>query len=369
MILTVNAGSSSVRLAAFRQDGGKLFRIADAHQSIGEGGRGDLFRDFLGKIGADGVSAVSHRVVHGGTSLVKSCIVGPEEESQIERLSSLAPLHNPPALNLIRIARDALGESVPQIAVFDTALYADMPEVAKTYALPMDLCAQHGIMRYGFHGLAHKAMWLRWSELRPKAHGTGKVITLQLGAGSSITAFKDGAAVDTTMGFSPLEGLVMATRSGDVDPEIVIYLQREANMSGEEIDTLLNESSGLLGVSGVSADMRDLLESDEPRARLAVELFCYRARKYIGAFMAVLGGVDTVLFGGGVGENSPRVREKILSGLYWYGIGIDGDNNSSAIGIEAHISSRDSRSDVWVLPVDEALLLARQAAAVLGRTE
>ncbi len=369
MILTVNAGSSSVRLAAFKQEQGTLFRVADAHRSIDEGGRGDLFRDFLEKIGADGVSAVSHRVVHGGTSLVKSCIVGPEEESQIERLSSLAPLHNPPALNLIRVARDALGESVPQIAVFDTALYADMPDVAKTYALPMDLCAEHGIRRYGFHGLAHKAMWLRWSELRPEAHGMGKVITLQLGAGCSITAFKDGAAVDTTMGFSPLEGLVMATRSGDVDPEVVLYLQREANMSGEEIDAMLNESSGLLGVSGVSTDMRKLLESGEPRSRLAVDLYCYRARKYIGAFMAVLGGIDTVLFGGGVAENSPRVRERILSGFYWYGMGIDMDANSSAIGIEAHISSRDSRSDIWVLPVDEALLLAREAAALLGKTK
>lgn len=367
MILTVNAGSSSVRLAAFRQEGGKLLRIAGSYHSLDEGTPDELLRKFLGRLGTDRVVAASHRVVHGGKHLVNTCLIGPDEEREIERLSALAPLHNPPALRLIRAARSALGPEVLQVAVFDTALFADMPDVAKTYALPGGLCAEHGIRRYGFHGLAHRAMWLRWRELTPDAKGGGRVISLQLGAGCSMTAFREGKVVDTSMGFSPLEGLVMATRSGDVDPRVITYLQRTIGLSVDKVEELLNKSSGLLGVSGISSDMRKLLDSDKPEARLAVELYCYRARKYVGAYIAALGGADAIIFGGGVGENSPEVRERILSGMQWCGIDLDKAANSAASGKEGRISSGESKVEVWVLPVDEAALLASEAIALMSQ--
>ena len=249
-------------------------------------------------------------------------------------------------------------ERVPQVAVFDTAFYARLPAVAATYALPRELAARHGLRRYGFHGLAHQALWSRWRELRPDVADGGRLISFQLGAGCSVTAVERGAARDTSMGFSPLEGLVMATRSGDIDPALVTYLQRVEDLSAEESERLLNERSGLLGISGVSGDMRKLLAADDPHARLAVELYCYRARKYLGAYMAVLGGADAILFGGGVGENAAGVRARILAGFEWAGIRLDAAENSAAAGREGRLSAVDSRMDAWVIPVDEARILA-----------
>ena len=235
-----------------------------------------------------------------------------------------------------------------------------------SYALPQALSRQYHIHRYGFHGIAHQAMLNRWQAIRPNIKNGGRVISIQLGSGCSITAIDHGQPVDTSMGFSPLEGLVMATRSGDIDPTVVSYLQQQSGLSLDEIERLLNRESGLLGVSGESADMRVLLASDNPEAALAVELYCYRVRKYIGAYLAVLGGADAILFGGGVGENSPQVRAKILQNMAWLGIELDVTENEKTLAVEAVISREKSDIAVWVIPVDEAKVMAEQALEITG---
>ena len=237
--------------------------------------------------------------------------------------------------------------------------------MATAYALPYDLTEQHAIRRYGFHGIAHRAMWQRWRQLRPDLADGGRLITIQLGGGCSITATDNGLPQDTSMGFSPLEGLVMATRCGDIDPGIISYLMRQLGMSADDIDNVLNEKSGLMGLSGQSENIVDLIHNRDQRSRLAVDLYCYRVRKYLGAFQMILGGVDGIVFGGGVGEHVPEVREKVLNGMSWCGIELSKESNQQAIGREAQISHANSAVDVRVIPVDEASLLAQEAVAVL----
>ncbi len=364
-VVTVNAGSSSIRLGVFACDGGAPRRLASSHHRTVEDAYEVLLRGFLQEHGVGTVTAVAHRIVHGGASFTAPCLLDAQVEAEIERLAPLAPLHNPPALDWIRACRDVLGERKPQVAVFDTAFYTDLPEVAATYALPRELSRKHALRRFGFHGLAHQALWRRWRQLRPQLNGGGRGISLQLGAGCSITAVDQGSPRDTSMGFSPLEGLVMATRSGDLDPGLITYLQRREGRGPDDIDRLLNQVSGLLGVSGFSGDMRVLLDSDHPDARLAVALYCYRARKYVGAYLAVLGGADAILFGGGVGENATPVREQILAGMEWCGIIIDENANSTMSGKEGRISAPTSKTEVWVIPVDEAAVLAQEALHVV----
>lgn len=368
VILTVNTGSSSVRLAACAMNGSGLDMQARGHFEIGETDPGTLLRAFLDDNQIKEVSAVAHRIVHGGVNLVNSCMIDSMVEREIGRLSSLAPLHNPAALNWIRICREIFDDHVPHIAVFDTAFYSGMPEAASTYALPVSLCKKFDVRRYGFHGLAHSAMLQRWQEMSPHLENGGRVISIQLGAGCSITAVKNGKAVDTSMGFSPLEGLVMATRSGDIDPGLVTYLINTAGFTPFELEKLLNNHSGLLGVSGLSNDMRVLLESDRPEARLAIDLYCYRVRKYTGAYLAVLGGADAVLFGGGVGENAPVIRHNILENMQWCGIELDDRINSDTIGREGCISLSSGKVDIWVVPVNEAAVLARAAMELVKRS-
>ena len=363
-LLTVNAGSSSIRLAAFADEAGGRRLIASHHGGVEPARAETAMRGFIDQNGLGDITAVAHRIVHGGGKFLRSCLVDDRVEREIERLSTLAPLHNPPALAWLRACRAALGADMPQVAVFDTAFYSDLPEVARTYALPSGLCERYALRRYGFHGIAHEAMWRRWRELRPGLRDHGCVISLQLGAGCSITAVRAGRAVDTSMGFSPLEGLVMATRCGDVDAGLLLHLQRAAGLSPARLEKLLNEESGLLGLSGLSGDMRALLGSTEPAARLAVAVHGYRARKYVGAYLAALGGAQAVLFGGGVGENAPAVREAILAGMEWCGIVLDAARNRGAIGSEACISSDGSAIEAWVIPVDEAAVLAQEAMAV-----
>ncbi len=342
-------------------------RSTEYHSARAPAEASAVLREFLANETASTLHAVVHRVVHGGERLVRSCIIDVEIEAEIRKLASVAPLHNPAALAWIRACRAALGKDLPQIAVFDTAFYRGLPLVALTYALPRALCERLGIRRYGFHGLAHQAMWQRWRALRSDAGAHARIISLQLGAGCSITAMRDGDPVDTSMGFSPLEGLMMATRSGDLDPGLLLYLQRTLSMSPERMEKLLNKESGLLGVSGTSADMRALLASNEAAARLAVEVFCYRARKYIGAYLAVLGGVDAILFGGGIGENAPEIREKILGGMQWAHLSLDTEANCNAVGMETRISPiGNGCAEIWVIPVDEAVILAEEAQAVLS---
>ena len=362
-LLTVNAGSSSLRLAAFAASGAGVRLLASRHYA-GSSAGDDALESFLKEESIVGVSAVAHRVVHGGSHLTVPCRIDAAVEAEIRRLAPLAPLHNPAALNWIERCRTLLGAAIPQVAVFDTAFYAGLPAIAATYALPRDLARRHNARRFGFHGLAHEAMWRRWRALH--ARPGVAVISLQLGAGCSITAVRDGAAVDTSMGYSPLEGLVMATRAGDIDPGLVLYLQRAEGLAPDAMERMLNEQSGLLGLSGTTGDMRRLLEDATPTARLAVELYGYRARKYVGAYLAALGGADAILFGGGVGEHAPAVRWSILAGLQRLGIELDAEANRAAVGREGRISALGSAVDVWVVPVDEAALLAEKAVAVLG---
>jgi acetate kinase len=254
---------------------------------------------------------------------------------------------------------------MPMVASFDTAFHAAMPERAAGYALPRELAEKHSIRRYGFHGLAHRYMAERYAEV---AGGDRRLISLQLGAGCSAAAVAGGRSLDTSMGLTPLEGLVMATRSGDVDPALPAFLEEHEGIGPGEAEHILNQDSGLLGVSGRSGDMRELLEADDDRAELAIELFCYRARKYIGAYLAVLGGADAIVFGGGVGENSPPIRARICEGMDWSGIELDEDRNELAVGKELRVDA-DGPVEVWVMLVDEAEVMARDAEALLGGEE
>lgn len=366
-VLTINAGSSSIRFAVFNANGESLSLLARDSFSGRAERPTQLLNAFLRQNGVRNVSVVAHRVVHGGKYRTASCLLDGVVEAEIGSLARLAPLHNPVALEWIAAARTALGPAVTQAAVFDTAFYATLPEVTANYALPRSLARKHGLRRYGFHGIAHRAMWQRWRTLRapPRATAMECGISLQLGAGCSITAIRDGRAVDTSMGFSPLEGLVMATRSGDVDPGLLLYLMDSEKLSVSELEHLLNHESGLKGLSGMTGDMRTLLTCESDEARLAVETYCYRARKYIGAYIGALGGTQAILFGGGVGEHAPLVRQKILEGLEMFGIALDTSANNAAIGVEALVSARDSNVEVWVIPVDEGRILAEEAIVVL----
>ncbi|SOD41159.1 acetate/propionate family kinase [Nitrosovibrio sp. Nv4] len=366
-ILTINTGSSSVRLGAFVRNGDMLTELAGTRHDLSGCEPQITLKEFMQTHGLEEISVAAHRVVHGGAKLIASRRLDREVEREIEHLAPLAPLHNPVALRWIRAAREVLA-GVAQVAVFDTAFFATLPEPARTYAIPYALAEKHELRRYGFHGLAHQAMWRRWQELQ-SAHSRGergsRVISVQLGAGCSITAIEDGLPRDTSMGFSPLEGLMMAVRSGDIDPGLITFLQRQENLTPEQLDQLLNQRSGLLGVSGISGDIRELLKSDDERARLAVDLYCYRVRKYVGAYLAVLGGAQAIVFGGGVGENVPAVREKILTGMQWCGVEIDLERNHGSNGTSL-ISSQTSRVEVWVIPVNEATILAREADVVMA---
>lgn len=362
-LLTVNAGSSSIRLAAFQCTSGGPQLLAAQHAEVPAGSADDgPLRDFLQQHMAGGAAAVAHRVVHGGAQPPGAHRIDEALEQAIVAHIPLAPLHNPAALQWIRACRGLL-PGAPQLAVFDTGLFHALPEVAARYALPDDLVQRHALRRYGFHGLAHASMLRRWTDIAP--HGGRRVISLQLGSGCSAAASRDGQAVDTSMGFSPLEGLVMATRSGDVDPGLLLYLLRHGDMTAEDLEASLNRRSGLLGLSGHSADMRLLIDTTDEASQLAVELFAYRARKYVGAYLAVLGGADAILFGGGVGEHEPRIRRQILAGMEWAGTRLDDAANMAARGGHACISAADSPVAVHVVAVDEAHELATSAQQVL----
>ncbi len=356
----------------FSAEGGQVLQEAAPVADHGEATRRVL--EWLGRVGfasQKGIDAAGHRVVHGGDRFVEPTLIDDGVVEAIESLGELAPLHNVPSLSAIRAARVALGPNVPMVATFDTTFHRVMPERASRYAIPVDLAKRHGVQRYGFHGLAHRYMTERYAEVTSTPVERTKLITLQLGAGCSATAVEGGRSVDTSMGFTPLEGLVMGTRSGDVDPSLAGFLARKEGVPVEEAEGWLNTQSGLLGVSGRSDDMRELLKAEadgEPRSALAVEMFCYRVRKYIGAYLAVLGGADAVVFGGGIGENAPAVRARICDGMKWYGLILDEDRNKAAVGQEAQISTDGSRLHVYVIPVDEAAIIVRDTLNCLGRS-
>ena len=317
------------------------------------------------------LAAVGHRVVHGGNRFVGPTLIEKKTIQEVESLAELAPLHNGPALRVIHASRAVLGPSVPMVAVFDTDFHRTLPDQASSYAIPLELATNHKIKRYGFHGTAHRYMTERYALITSKPRETTKLVTLQLGAGCSITAVKGGRSVDTSMGFTPLEGLMMATRSGDVDPSLVGYLARHEGVSTDQVEEWLNTKSGLLGVSGFSQDMRDLLEAEgrgDARAALAIEMFCYRVKKYIGAYLAALAGGDAIIFGGGIGENSAIVRTRICKGLEWFGLTLDEHLNEAATGSEQRISSGNSKIDAYVIPVDEASVIARDTFDYINKS-
>jgi acetate kinase len=309
------------------------------------------------------IHAAGHRVVHGGELFAESVIISDKVLKGIEDCIELAPLHNPNNIKGIRAVQQILGQKLPQVAVFDTAFHHSIPEEAYLYALPYHLYRRHHIRRYGFHGTSHRYVAYRYRVLRQLNRDETHVITLHLGNGCSAAAIRKGYPVDTSMGMTPLEGLVMGTRSGDVDPAIVNLIATKEGLSTHEVDALLNTQSGLLGISGLTNDMRVLQEElkkhDDRRVRLAIEVFCYRARKYIGAFLACMGGADAVVFTGGIGENSPDVRSRICEGLEWAGLKLDEKKNQLMVGLEGQISSDDSRLHAYVIPTDEELLIAR----------
>lgn len=347
-ILTVNVGSSSVKLDRFTVADGQRHHVAHSR-----GTREEL----LAALPAPAV--VVHRIVHGG-ALARPALIDASVEAQIESCAPLAPLHNPPALAMMRACRQRFGPEVPQLAVFDTAFFADLPAVARSYALPRALTEAHGIRRYGFHGIAHQALWRAWQAHTGRG---GRLVTLQLGAGTSAAAIADGRPLDTSMGYTPLEGLVMATRSGDVDPGLLLHLQQATGLDAAQMEDTLAHHSGLLGLAG-NADMAAVLADPSPAAKLAVDVYCQRIRKYVGAYAAVLGGIDGIVFGGGVGEHAPAIRAGVLTGMDWLGVHLDETVNAAANGT-ACISSADSPCAVWVLRVDEADELARAGQALL----
>jgi acetate kinase len=313
------------------------------------------------------VQAVGHRVVHGGELFKESALIDDKVLKGIEACVDLAPLHNPINLQGIAAAGKIFGDDTPQVAVFDTAFHQSLPDVSYRYAIPLELYERHRIRRYGFHGTSHRYVASRYRTLRGLTREQTNIITLHLGNGCSAAAIKRGFSADTSMGMTPLEGLVMGTRSGDLDPAVVDVIARKEKLSTSEVEQLLNTKSGLLGTSGLTNDMRTLQKAsqDNPRARLAIEIFCYRARKYVGAYLAGMGGADAVVFTGGIGENSPEIRARICAGLEWAGLSIDNATNQETIGRESLISTADSTLLAYAIPTDEELLIARDTVRVI----
>jgi acetate kinase len=405
-VLVLNAGSSTLKFQLLRTDQERMARGADErlargqYERIGgetifsilpaEGGavRGTApLRDHRGAIdhlltwlASDAssvpissiaeIEAVGHRVTHGGERFWRSVRIDDDVVRGIEETIELAPLHNPNNLKGIQAARSALGPGIPQVAVFDTAFHHTLPDHAYLYALPYQWYRRHRVRRYGFHGTSYRYIGYRYRALTSRTREQTKIIALHLGNGCSICAIDAGLSVDTSMGFTPLEGLVMGTRSGDLDPAILDHVASKEGYSSPEIEGILNKQSGLLGVSGLTNDMRELLaeeaEHGDRRARLAIDLFAYRARKYIGGYLAAMNGADAVIFAGGIGENASVVRGRICDGLQWMGIVLDQQRNEDTVGgKEGRIDAEGSRVEVWVIPTDEELLIARDTVRVV----
>lgn len=316
------------------------------------------------------IEAVGHRVVHGGEHFARSRRVDDEVLRTLDELVELAPLHNPHNVAGIRAAARVFGPGLPQVAVFDTAFHQTLPERAFLYGLPYQLYRRYKVRRYGFHGTSHRYVAHRFRQVTGRARENTRLITLHLGNGASACAILNGDSIDTSMGFTPLEGLVMGTRAGDVDPAILDYIASKEGLTLSQVEGMLNTQSGLLGLSGLTPDMRELLteitEHDDRRARLAIEVFCYRVRKYLGAYLAVLNGADAIVFAGGIGENAAPVRERICTDLERLGVEFDADANAGLSGgREGRFSRESSRVELWVIPTDEELLIARDTWRVV----
>lgn len=314
------------------------------------------------------IDAVGHRMVHGGEKFNKSVILTPDVLEAFAACNDLAPLHNPANLKGVNAVKELLPD-VPQVGVFDTAFHQTMPDYAYLYAIPYELYQKYGVRRYGFHGTSHRFVSAEiCNYLGIKAEGS-KIITCHIGNGGSISAVKDGKSVDTTMGLTPLEGIMMGTRSGDIDAGAVTFLMDKEGLDGTGMSNLLNKKSGLLGISGVSSDMREVsasMEAGNERAALAKKMYAYRIKKYIGAFAAAMGGVDVIVFTGGVGENRDEIREAVCDNMEFLGIKIDKAYNKTILfGKDGIISTPDSKVKVVVLPTDEELMIARDTLSLV----
>lgn len=399
LVLVVNAGSSSLKYQLIDMSNEAVLARGIAER-VGAGRGGYLTHETTGKQrvktkadmpthqaamglvldaltdpGAGAISdisellAIGHRVVHGGESFSDSVLISQEVIDTVVRVSELAPLHNPPNLMGIQAAIKLAPEAA-QVAVFDTAFHQTIPRSAYIYALPYELYSELGIRRYGFHGTSHKYVASRAGKILEGCgipRGNQKIIACHLGNGVSFTAVKGGESVDTSMGLTPVEGLVMGTRCGDIDPAIIPYLEEEKGYTADDIDNLINKESGLLGMSGVSNDMRDIerhAEEGHERSKLAFDVFCYRARKYIGAYAAAMGGLDAIVFTAGIGEHSPAVRSAICAGLEFLGVKIDPEMNAGCQG-ECDISAKTDGVRVLVIPTNEELAIARETVRVV----
>ena len=367
-ILALNSGSSSLKF--------KLFQITPTGETA-------LLEGTVERLGADallpaaqkaieqcrplGIDAVGHRLVQGGAHFTEATRITPKVVAALHGLEPLDPLHNPTEVALVEAATRLLPD-IPAVAVFDTAFHRTLPEVAWRYALPRDLSDRLNLRRYGFHGLSHRYVSGKLLECLQRDVEGSKLIVCHLGSGASVCAISGGKSVDTSMGLTPLEGLVMGTRSGDVDPGLLLYLLRTQKMTAETLDGMLNHQSGLLGLSGRSGDVRELesaAQRGDERAEIALEIFAYRVCKYIGAYAAALEGVDAVAFTGGIGQHSPTMRSRICRRLGFLGICLDEGHNRSAGNAPAQISV-DSGVAVWVIPTDEELQIAREVRQVLA---
>ena len=358
-LLIVNSGSSSIKLSYFNGDERKDLQIKG----------GPLTADHFKGLEISNLIAIGHRVVHGGTFYTSLVQIDDKVLENLEKVTELAPLHNQPAIDAIKACQTIFGDQVPQVAAFDTSFFSFLPPVASTYAIPFELARRYGIKKYGFHGISHAFLWQ--SFVRQGGNPRSKVITLHLGSGCSAAAIDGGRPLDTSMGFTPDEGLVMATRAGDIDASIVEFLCEHEEMNPKEVVFLLNHYSGLIGVSGVSGDMEALISSmgTKERARFAIDLFVYRIVKYVGSYIAVLGGLDALIFSGGIGENSPKIREKIVQGLRIFGLKIDHQANESALhlplGKSRKIGDPSSAIAQYVIATDENGFIASEIKKAL----
>ncbi|HXE13142.1 MAG TPA: acetate kinase [Bryobacteraceae bacterium] len=352
---------------------GKQVRHKESEEVRDHGQAAELLLNWLEEGNAAGagisnlgdIDRIGHRVVHGGDFFEGPVPIDDDVVSRIEQLEDIAPLHNASALKVIRAMQAGISSKIPGYAVFDTVFHRTIPDEAALYPLPPDLARRHKIRRYGFHGISHRYMAIRYAQITGRRLSELRLITLHLEGGSSAAAICNGRSVDTSMGFTPLEGLMMGTRSGDIDPAIVTYLMRKEKMDASEVEEFLNKKCGLAGVSGFSADTRELRDRiSDPAAALALDMFSYRVRKYIGAYLAVLGGADAIIFGGGIGENTQIVREKICKGLEWCGASLDLEKNAATVDREDVISMPGAAISIWVIPTREDLMIARDVAAL-----
>jgi acetate kinase len=367
-ILVLNAGSSSLKFDLFDMDSERLLYKGEVERVSS---LADALKSAFEQLGDATIDAVGHRIVHGGDKLYESVIIDAEIEKEIESLCSLAPLHNPHNLEAYRAARAHFSDAMPtvrHVAVFDTAFHHTMPPRAFTYGLPYEDLTEKKIRRYGFHGISHRYVSERFAELHSGTPADYRLITCHLGNGCSICAVDRGRSVDTSMGFTPLEGLIMGTRSGDVDAGAILYLITHEHEAAGDLLHKLNSDSGLKGLSGVSNDMRDLLreaDAGNQRASLAVDAFCYRAKKYIGAYLAAMNGADALIFTAGIGENATPIRARICEGLESLGIAIDPRANQSSGGEARQIGY--SAIPVWIVPTNEELLIARDTLCCISQ--